>query len=233
MSWVTVLWPPGRYLSAEVSPRLRGSPGRGGNSGRPSRARQLEVEGPGSSGRPCKEGPGLPEPASGGASSDTRSQAGGRGSGQVRFITRPKSRTMGACSASLCLQPHAQRARRASVYQQPEDQSTSLPEAPRQQHTHSRPHGVQHAATAARARGTCHLGRYRAHSAGGAHDRRAVLPHCEYSEYPCEYAEYRRGPGVVRMADGQSCRTAAAVRRNHPRAADARGRCTRSTRLRR
>ena len=59
MSWVTVLWPPGRYLSAEVSPRLRGSPGRGGNSGRPSRARQLEVEGPGSSRRP-HNGPGGP-----------------------------------------------------------------------------------------------------------------------------------------------------------------------------
>jgi hypothetical protein len=26
-------------------------------------------------------------------------------------------------------------------------------------------------------------------------DGRAALPHCEYSEYPCEYSEYQRGPG--------------------------------------
>jgi hypothetical protein len=70
---------------------------------------------------------------------------------------------------------------------------------------------------------------------GGAYARREVLPHCEYSEYPCEYSGYRRGPGgahgirescrtvstqsahvstrrtsegpAVRMADGKSCRT--------------------------
>ncbi len=58
-------------------------------------------------------------------------------------------------------------------------------------------------------------------SAGGAHDRRAVLPHCEYSEYPCEYSGYQRGPGGAhdRRAVLSHC---GAVRRTHPRAADAR-----------
>ncbi len=212
LSWVTVLWPPGRYLPAEVSQRLRGSPGRGSNSGRPSRARQLEVEGPGSSGRPCKEGPGLPEPASGGASSDTPSQAGGGPSSacQCTLLTHngpggPVSTSNRRIRAPACLKHPGNNTRTA------DHAACSTPQQPR-----------GHAARANSVAIVRSPARWRAR-------RRAVLPRWEYSKYPCEYSEYQRGPGVVRMADGQSCRTAAAVRRNHPRA----GGCTRSTRLRR
>jgi hypothetical protein len=112
---------------------------------------------------------------------------------------------------------------------EPEDPSTSLPGASWQQHTHSRPHGVQHTIAAARAAARAEpVAINRAQSAGGAHRLvRAVLPHCEYSKYPCENSGYQRAPGGAhgRRAVLPHC---GAVRRTHPRAADARGRCTRA-----
>jgi hypothetical protein len=57
--------------------------------------------------------------------------------------------------------------------------------------------------------------------------RRAILPRWEYSKYPCEYSEYQREPGLVRMTNGQSCRAAAQCGAP-PTCRRCAGKCTRS-----